>query len=657
MNNKPGYFGKILWIDLTKGSIEEQSLPDEIYEQYLGGYGLGVKLLFDRMKPGQDPLGPQNILGFIPGLLTGTGAPFTGRYMVVGKSPLTGTWGDSNSGGSFGPALKKCGVDGIFFTGISKKRVYLLIDSQGPQLLDASEYWGKDAVETEELLSQKHGKKVQVAAIGQAGENKSLISGIVNNKGRIAARSGLGAVMGSKQLKAIVLLGTEKIPLNDQETVKKLSREYNKKINKMPGVIAAGTPKFAPMAASLFRKLRIPMMKSTAELWIAILKSQGTSLANAVSSESGDSPVKNWGGVGYVDFPQSRARNIGGHQFLKYKTKPYGCSACPVRCGAILSVPELNMKETHRPEYETSCMFGTLVLNDDLLSIMEINELCNRAGIDTISAGATLAFAVECFENDIITSNDTGGIELNWGNTGSIKSMLKKMINREGFGDILADGVKKASEKIEKNSGKFAIHAGGQELPAHDPKLLNSLALSYAADPTPGRHTAASIDFQDQFAGSTKFIKGLKLPKKRNKNPQAKAEAQMLATAAKQVINSLGYCEFGVYCGPMPVFEIISSSTGWKYNIDDLIKTGLRIQNLRLAFTLREGVNPIKTGLSNRVLGNPPQEKGPNKGVTIDLDEQKKEYYTLMGWDPVTGLPHEKTLKDLGLDFVIKDIL
>ncbi|MBU3917406.1 aldehyde ferredoxin oxidoreductase family protein [bacterium] len=655
MGSKIGYFSKILWVNLTTGNIETQTLDDELYKKYLGGYGLGVKLLYDRMKPGVDPLGPESVLGFLPGLFTGTVAPFAGRYMVVGKSPLTGTWGDSNSGGYFGPAIKACGVDGIFFIGQSEKPVYLYFDGNEPKLLDAVEVWGKDAVETELAMQKTYGKKTQTASIGQAGENLSLISGIVNNMGRIAGRSGFGAVMGSKKLKAIVLNGNIKTPLHDADSLKKLARNYNQFINKPQNFLVKKLPTIVPSMAGLMRRLKLSVA-ATEDLWISVAKSQGTTFANSTSAESGDSPVKNWGGIGYLDYPQKRARKIAGLELLKFRKKPYGCASCPLRCGAILSVPGMKEEETHRPEYETACMFGTLVLSDDLHSIIEINEMCNRAGIDSISAGATLSFAVECFEKGLITAEDTGGIELKWGNIDAIKTMLRKMIDREGFGNVLADGVKKASEHIQKGSEKYAIHAGGQELPAHDPKLMESLAITYTTDPTPGRHTAASIDFADQFVGAGKFLKGLKLPKKRAKDNLAKAEAQALVVGLRQAANAMGYCEFGIYCGHMPVYDILNAITGWKWKMDDVLKTGYRIQNLRLAFTLREGINPLKTSLPDRVLGIPAQPKGPNKGVTIDLERNKKEYYEAMGWNPITGIPLDETLRNLGLQDVIGQI-
>ncbi|MHA1732138.1 MAG: aldehyde ferredoxin oxidoreductase family protein [Promethearchaeota archaeon] len=648
---KTGYFGKVLWVDLTSGTVEKQDIPDEYYERYLGGYGLGVRILWDRVKPGCDPLGPDNILGLVPGLFTGTIAPMTGRFLVVGKSPLTGGWGDANCGGYFGPAIKRCGVDGIFFTGTAASPKYLLFDGENAELLDAAEYWGRDAIEVEKALKEKHGRGVQVALIGRAGENLSLISGVVNDRGRLAARSGLGAVMGSKKLKAVVLTGKVKVPLRDSELLKKVTKEYNNRINKKPGFIAKQVPKLAPKLGKIMRLTKMGMSGS-ASMLLPLYKKYGTTIANALSSESGDSPVKNWGGIGYLDFPQKKARKIGGEVFLKYKKASYGCATCPVRCGALLSVPEVGLEETHRPEYETACMFGTLLLNDDLMTLLEVNELCNAAGIDSISAGSTVGFAIECYEAGILTNEDTGGLELTWGNSKAIKELLEMMIAREGIGDLLADGTKRASEKIGKGSEKFAMHAGGQELPAHDPKYTKSLALTYSVDPTPGRHTKPSTDFAE-IGPIEKYVDGLKLPKNRKKDIGAMAESQRLIVGLQSTADSLGYCMFSNLFGRMPIFDILEAVVGWKVDIDWATTTGLRVHNLKLAFSLREGVNPLKVTLPGRAIGDPPFEKGPHKGVTLDLESMKAAFYRVMGWDEVTGLPRDETLEGLDLGFVV----
>ncbi|MFX1479004.1 MAG: aldehyde ferredoxin oxidoreductase N-terminal domain-containing protein, partial [Promethearchaeota archaeon] len=324
-----GFFGKVLWIDLSEETFKEESLSEELIRQYLGGYGLAARLIYENMPAKVDPLGPEAILGFFPGLLTSTVAPLSGRYMIAGKSPLTGTWGDANSGGTFGPEIKKCGFDGILIKGIAKSPKYIAIIDDKIQILDASEFWGLDVVETEDKFIEKYGN-VHIASIGLSGEKLSLISGIVNDKARIAARSGLGALMGSKKLKAIVLKGNKKIPLLDKDSILNHTKEYNDRINKATGGLTG------------------------------IFKAFGTTAGNVFSGSSGDTPVRNWGGNSNEDFPVDRLNKISMHALDKYKEKPYGCFSCPVRCGAIMKIPELGIDETHRPEYETCASFGAL---------------------------------------------------------------------------------------------------------------------------------------------------------------------------------------------------------------------------------------------------------------------------------------------------------
>ncbi|MHA1256514.1 MAG: aldehyde ferredoxin oxidoreductase family protein [Promethearchaeota archaeon] len=617
-----GYMGKILWVDLSKESFKEELIREEIYRQYIGGYGLAAKIIYDNMPVKADPLGPEAILGFFPGLLTGTVAPLTGRYMVAGKSPLTGTWGDGNSGGYFGPEIKKCGYDGILIKGIANSPKYITIIGDEKQILDASELWGLDTVETEDNLKKKL-RKVQVASIGQSSENLSLISGIVNNKGRIVGRSGLGAVMGSKKLKAIVLKGNKKISLADKDALLKHTKDYNNSIKTLP----------------------------------TAMKDFGTTAATVVLSQRGQTPIKNWGGYSSKDFPMDSLNKISEMEIDKYKQKAYGCFSCPVRCGAIMKIPELGIEETHRPEYETIASFGPLILNDDLMSIFTLNEMCNRAGLDTISTGGTVAFAIECFENGLITKDDTDGLELTWGNSGAVIELVKMMVNREGIGDILADGSKKASEKIGKGSEKYAITSMGQELPMHDSKFVKSLGLTFAFDPTPGRHTAATLDLgRMDLVKENNFIEGFIIPRRFDKIGDDRYETHKLVASLYQSLNGLGLCFFSGFFQKYPLVELIKAVTGWDISIDELIKNGLRIQTLRQAFTIREGVILAKNELPGRAIGVPPLEAGPNKGKTSDYKSDYKGYCEKMGWNPENGYPLKETLTDLNLDFAIKDL-
>ncbi|MFX1379710.1 MAG: aldehyde ferredoxin oxidoreductase family protein [Promethearchaeota archaeon] len=650
-----GIFGKILWINLTEEKFKEETLSEELYRQYLGGYGLGVKLIYDNMPARIDPLSSESIFGFFPGLLTGTPAPFSGRYMVAGKSPLTTTWGDANSGGSFGPEIKKCGYDAIIFKGAANEPKYISIFEGRKEILDASDIWGLDIIDTELKLKQRHGKFIKTAGIGRAGEKLSKISGIANDKGRIAARSGLGAIMGAKKLKALVLKGNSKIDIHNRDEFLKLVKQYNESgTHEEPNKFIRSILKNVPNLAKTIRRFRIGFT-GPPKMIREIYKSFGTSVANTISTETNDSPIKNWSGIGMYDFPFKKSKNLSATNIQNYKIRDYGCFSCPVQCGAILKVPELNLEETYLPEYETCCSFGALLLNDDLISIFEINELCNRAAIDTISTGATIAFAIECFENGILTKDETNGLELTWGNSKAIVELVKMIINREGIGYILADGSKIAAHKIGKGSEKFSITSLGSEIAMHNPRIFPSLAFTYNYDPTPGRHTAASIDFVD-IGPINQFQKGFKLPKGWKKNEKKKQEGQKLVSSFHQVLNSVGLCLFSTLFGPYPLIDLINNFTGWTIAVDELITIGLRIQNLRQVFNLREKIDIVHNKLPGRVTGHPPDKRGPTKGISVEYEEFYKGFCREMGWNPKNGYPLKETLKDLNLEFVIKDL-
>jgi len=377
--------------------------------------------------------------------------------------------------------------------------------------------------------------------------------------------------------------------------------------------------KNVPNLAKTIRRFRIGFA-GPPKMIREIYKSFGTCVANTISAETNDSPIKNWGGIGTYDYPFKKSKNLSAINIQNYKIRDYGCFSCPVQCGGILKIPEINLEETHLPEYETCCSFGALLLNDDLISIFEINELCNRAAIDTISTGATIAFAIECFENGILTLDDTNGLELTWGNSKAIVELVKMIINREGIGDILADGSNIAAKKIGKGSEKFAITSLGSEIAMHNPRIFPSLAFTYNYDPTPGRHTAASIDFID-IGPINKFQKGFKLPRGWKRNEKKKQEGQKLVTSFHQVLSSVGLCLFSTLFGPYPFIDLINNFTGWDINVDELITIGLRIQTLRQAFTLREEIDIANNKLPGRVTGHPPDKRGPTKGISVEYED------------------------------------
>ncbi|MFX0057925.1 MAG: aldehyde ferredoxin oxidoreductase family protein [Candidatus Heimdallarchaeota archaeon] len=650
-----GFFGKILWIDLTKESYLEQNLPEKLYRNFIGGYGLGCKLIYDNMNPNLDPFDLDSIIGFFPGLLTGTTAPYSGRYMVVGKSPLTNTWGDANGGGNFGPAIKKCGYDGILISGTGNNPKYVAIVDEKIEIIDASDIWGLDIIDTEKKLKQKHGKFIKTATIGRAGEKLSKISGIANDRGRIAARSGLGATMGSKKLKALVLKGNKNINFNNKNEFINLVKDYNHRAEiKEPGLFMNFILYKLPNMAKIIRRMRV-RMTAPPNIMRHVYKNLGTSAGNTVSAENGDMPIKNWSGIGMYDFPFEKTKALSVLDILKYKVRDYGCFSCPVQCGAILKIPELNIEEMHTPEYETCAAFGPFILNNDLSSIFEINNICNRAAIDTISTGVTTAFAIECFEEGILTKNDTDGLELTWGNSKAVIELVKKIINRDGIGDILADGSSIAAKKIGNGSEKFAMTSFGSEIPMHNPRMFKSLAFTYAYDPTPGRHTSASIDHMN-IGDIDNFVKGFKMPHSWKRNVKKKQLGQKMVTGIHQIISCGGLCMFTPLFGTYPLLELINALTGWDMNVEECINTGIRIQTLRQAFNLREGINLTENELPGRVIGDPPDEKGPNKGINVEYKEFYKGYCEKMGWNPENGYPLLKTLEDLELDFIIKDL-
>jgi len=659
-----GYMGKIMWVSLSNKEIKRESIPDEVYEKFLSGYGLAAKILYERIPPGADPLGPDNILAFMSGLLTGTPSFFTGRWMVCAKSPLTGGWGDANCGGDLSPAIKRAGVDGIFFTGKSDKPVYLVVNGEQAELRDASAIWGKDCYETEDLIRKELGDEkgqYKIACIGPAGEKLSRIAGISNDKGRFAARSGLGAVMGSKMLKAIAVQGKAKIEVQNSEQMKGYSKKFSKALDRadfMQKVINNRILRIAGISARIGGPTRQP-----GDLWRMILKKYGTMGITAMSAENGDSPVKNWGGAGYKDFPLDRASKISDDQILKYEVKKYGCYSCPVHCGGIVEVKEgpYPIEESHKPEYETLCALGTMCLIDDVYTLFKMNDLINRGGIDSISCGAVVAFAIDCYENGIITKEDTGGLPLKWGNAELAMKLVEMIIQRKGIGDVLADGVKKASEKLGKSSEKFAVHAGGQELPMHDPKYDPGHAIAYECEPTPGRHTIAAYTWQD-LMGIDRFFKEaepLKLitSKKKRLDPTARMKNQVLNSKLMQIMNGVGICLFGMCCGPKtPIFEWLNSATGWNKSPEDYLIVGERIETLRQSFNVREGIKPKDFKLHSKAVGEPPLTYGPHKEVTLNREEMQKAFYNAYGWDPETGKPKKEVLEKLGLDEVLKDI-
>jgi aldehyde:ferredoxin oxidoreductase len=601
-----GYMGKVLFVDLATGEINDEELGEKLCYDFIGGYGIGARIIYNRQKPGVDPLGQDNLLGFITGPVTGTPTIGSSRYAVVGKSPLTGGWGDANSGGDFGPYLKFAGYDGIFVTGVSEKPVYLFINDGQVEIKDATNLWGKDTFETESMLRAEHGEKTYTAGIGPSAEKLSLISSIITKRGSAAARSGLGAVMGSKKLKAVVVTGRKEVPIADFEATRRLARDL---IAELKGIQLPGLT------------------------FLENKHKYGSSAGITTATNMGVAPVKNWGGVAVVDFADRAG--LSGEAVAANQERYEGCWHCPLGCKGILKEGTGEYKYragARRPEYESLAAFGPMCLNNNPESITMANDICNRYGIDTISAGTTIAFAIECYENGLVSKADTDGLELTWGNHQAIVAMTEKIALREGFGDILADGVKMAAERIGKGAEQYAVHIDGQELGMADPKLRlpqmgdKGSAARYQMDATPGRHI--------QGFGASSF--------------------------QPHLINVAGLCFSGGYSSVKEpskyLVGFMSAITGWNRSMEELLKVGERVATMRHVFNLREGINPLERKVHPRIIGDPPHEAGPHAKVTIDI---KADIYWNLGaldWDRTTTKPSKKKLLELGLDDVAKDL-
>jgi aldehyde:ferredoxin oxidoreductase len=624
-----GYCGKMAFVDLTSGEVREKRLDEALAQDFIGGYGVGVRILYEHQRKGIDPLSPESTIGFTTGPLTGTKVPTGGRYMVVGKSPLTGGWGDANSGGYFGSELKAAGWDAVFVTGVASSATYLLIRDDQIMLRDASSLWGMDTVETERALSRElKAPRLRVASIGPASEKLSLISGIANDGGRIAARSGLGAVMGSKRLKAVAVRGTGRVPVVHEKELESLRKNYIKTLREGPG-------------------------------FPATLMEQGTCGITKGLISAGATPIKNWRLAGEGVFPGAiRVSDVD--PILRYQTRKYGCANCPIACGGLVKVPEGSypVDETHKPEYETIASFGPLCMNEDPMVIFKLNDMCNRSGLDTISAGSVIAFAMECFEKGILTRKDTDGIDLKWGDRDAMVTLLQKIIRREGIGDVLADGVKIAAERIGKSAGACAIHVGGQEPGMHSALFLPGRGTGYVCDPTPGRHTATPMARVDAgMAGIAPYeevqFHGFERYEYRSKGP-----ASAKTSCYWQAGTCAGLCLFPViFFGNYPLLEFFNAVTGREMNMQEALKTGARIQTLRQYFNIREGIKPEEIHLPSRMQGIPPHQEGPVAGITIDIESLRQEYFRSMGWDSKTGVPLENTLKDLNIRDVVHSFL
>ncbi len=614
-----GYMGKILRVNLSEGKVTTDEIEPSIAQNFVGGSGYATKIIYDEVPARADALGEDNRLVFMTGPVTGTRFPTSGRFVVGAKSPLTGILTTATSSGFWGRELKMTGHDGIVFAGKADKPVYLEIINDQVALKDASDIWGKDSYETQEILREKTGeKRARVACIGQAGETRALMACLMNDEGRAAGRGGTGAVMGAKNLKAIVVRGNKEILTAAPEFFNEMAKQISQAL--------AGNPQM-----SSFTK------------W-------GTASSMDLGWAAGDVPVKNW----QVGMWKEGCLKIGGQAMADKILKPHSaaCFNCPIRCARWVEIAKGRFAyEGPGPEYETLAACGSMLLIDDLEAVAWIGEICNRAGMDTISAGCTVAWAMEAYEKGALTKEDTGGIELTWGNVEAAVEVFNQMARGEGFGALLAQGCQRASEKIGKGSEEYAIHVKGLEVPMHDPRAYHSLAVNYAAGPRGACHVQGGSFFAEM---------GLVIPEagitykqgrfdKKNKGVAARAAQDVAA-----VTNSLAVCMFaGLGLAPSHTAILLGLATGMSFTAQSVVQTGERIVTLQRAFACREGVSRKDDTLPKRLVT--PLPDGGAAGKAADLEYQLNEYYTLRQWDD-NGTPTKEKLLSLGLEEAARDL-
>lgn len=612
-----GYMGKLLFVDLSKREIHTEELDEETARLFLGGQGLGAKILYERMPAHAGVFGPDSMIGFVSGPLNNTGALFGGRYTVVSKSPVTGGWNDANSGGHFGQRLRRSGFDAIFVNGVSDRPVYLFVDDGNAALRDAADLWGMTVREAEAVFAERHGKDAGVALIGPAGENLSYMAAVMNDGHRAAARGGPGAVMGSKKLKAVVVTGSRKTPVADSGS----RNGVNARVLLQEGKIVVTD-------------------KSQRDF---VVHGTGGSYDDSVALD--DAGFRNWTATD-LRFPSDDAHKIDSKALDRYKKKKYFCSQCNVGCSVFLDIPTERWGKIHttRPEYETMGAFGSLMLNSDAESVCMANDLCNQYGLDTISTGSTVAWAMECYERGVLSKEELDGVELTWGDGTAIVSIVEKICKNEGIGAKLAFGSRKAAELLGKGR-EYLVHANGIEQPQHDPRLYYGFGRTYVADPTPGRHVKA-------MAGGMTIDADFD-PVESLKNLGADDADQVVET---ELMNASGSCAFGYSNAGLGSFmlENVNAVTGFGYETADFSRLGYRIFALRQAFNLREGIRRADWTWSERSAR--PSFHAVHDNIKLDFNLMIDSLYDALGYTR-EGVPTLAKLKELGgLDFVIRDL-
>ncbi len=626
------YGGNIVRVDLTEGKVVKQPLTAELAENFLGGAGFVAKILWDEVNPGTDAFSPDNRLIFAVGPLSGTGWPVSCRFEVGGKSPLTEIYGDSSCCGHWGPELKFAGHDAVVFQGRSEKPVYLWIDDDHIEIRDAKELWGKTTGETQELIREELGdQRIQVASCGPAGENLVRYSCIINLK-RAAARSGLGAVMGSKNLKAVAVRGSKDVKTEDPKEFYKFMKEV----------------------IEVYKK----------DFYVLDRIKFGTPILVELMNEIARWPVKNFQtGV----FPY--AKEIGGEKLRKeYRIKDRGGFGCWATCEkpVISKKPPYSGVYAKQPEYETLSALGARLWIKDLDAIIYTNELCDKYGLDTISTGGTISWAMECYENGIITKDDTDGLDLTWGNIDAVIALIHKIAKREGFGNLLAEGSFRAAQKIGKGSEKYVMHVKKMEIAAQDGRAQKSMGLAQVTSSRGADHLKA-FPLLDELGREEpikarfgeKYLPEMAQPL----SPKYKAYEVKDGEDLAALCDSLPFCKSAGTCLPLftgqiyfdDMAKILRLATGMSVDADGMRKIGERIVNLQRAFNIREGISRKDDVLPDRFTETPAPE-GADKGHIVELEKMLEEYYDLRGWDVKTGLIPKKKLYELGLGYVADEL-
>lgn len=593
-----GWMGKILRIDLTDRSVEEEDLDAEHKSRYLGGRGYGARILYDRTGPKTEPLSPENLLVFATGPLTGTKAPTSSRYSFTTKSPLTGTVCDANSGGKWGVQLKRCGYDALVISGKSDAPVYISITGGKAEIKPAPKLWGKDTHATTRLLREREDDKSSVMCIGPAGENLVLISCVMNDGSRALARGGGGAVMGSKNLKAIVARGSRKISIADSERMKFFSYEANKLLRAHP-MTSKGLPEF------------------------------GTAILMDVINAAGILPARN-----FQDSEFKNAGQVSGIAIAeKILTGRTGCYGCVIRCTRKTKTSTM---AGEGPEYESAWAFGPDCGIDDLETIAETNYLCNMLGLDTISTGGTIACAMELGERGIA---DTG---IGFGQKEKLKEVIRKIAYREGIGDELSQGSRRFAAKY--GAEDYAMQVKGLELPGYDPRGVQGQGLGYATSNRGGCHLRGGYMIAPELLGVPRLINRFSCVGKAGHVVQ-----QQNFGAA---VDSLAVCRFATFALSEIVWaRLVSAVTGIEYEPEELMRIGERIYNLERMYNIREGFGRKEDNLPKR-LQEEAIHSGPSKGAVVRLREMLDEYYEFREWNE-NGVPAQAKLRALDLEGIV----